>query len=147
MSANNNEIAYQLYKSLGKDRTYARVAEIMGKSEKTIRNYGYQGKWQERLNEEVLEKADAINKKREELELKGFEVALAVMDVLSEKIKGGKITKEMAQIYETFLTCPLSVVGKGETVKEQSAGATSNTNDNEKIEIVFDMNGGVSSED
>ena len=144
MSANNNEVAYQLYKSLGEERTYAKVAELLGKSEKTIRNYGYQGKWQERLNNEFLEKSDAINKKREELELKGFEVALAVMDALSEKVKNGKITKEMAQIYEVFLTCPLSMVNKATGVEEQSAG---DVHGKEKIEIIFDVNGGVSSED
>lgn len=142
-----SEKGYQLYKSLGKERTYTKVAELMGLSIKTVETWGYKEKWQEKINEEYEKKAEELQNKREELELKGFEVALAVMDVLSEKIKGGKITKEMAQIYETFLTCPLSVVDKGETVKEQSAGATSNTNDKEKIEIVFDMNGGVSSED
>ena len=39
VSANNNEVAYQLYKSLGEERTYAKVAELLGKSEKTIRNH------------------------------------------------------------------------------------------------------------
>jgi predicted transcriptional regulator len=144
VSADNNEVAYQLYKSLGEERTYARVAELLGKSEKTIRNYGYQGKWQERLNNEFLEKSYAINKRREELELKGFEVAIAVMDALSEKVKNGKITKEMAQIYEVFLTCPLSMVNKAGGVEEQSAG---DVHGKEKIEIIFDVNGGVSSED
>lgn len=144
MSANNNEVAYQLYKSLGAERTYARVAELMGKSEKTIRQYGYQGKWQERLNSEFLEKSEKINQKREELELKGFEVAIAVMDALSEKVKSGKITKEMAQVYEVFLTCPLSMVDKANGVEDQSAG---DVNGKEKIELIFNVNGGVSSED
>lgn len=147
MAMKNSEIGYQLYKSLGKDRTYAKVAELMGMSEKTIKKWGCTDKWQDKLKADYIDLSVELSEKRQQLELKGFEVALEVMDALNEKVKSGKITKEMAQIYETFLTCPLSVVGKGETVKEQSAGATSNTNDKEKIEIVFDMNGGVSSED
>lgn len=144
MSMKNSEIGYQLYKSLGKDRTYAKVAELMGMSEKTIKKWGCTDKWQDKLKADYIDLSVELSEKRQQLELKGFEVALAVMDALSEKIKSGKITKEMAQIYETFLTCPLSVVDKAESVKDQSAG---DVNSKEKIEIIFDVNGGVSSED
>lgn len=118
-----SEKGYQLYKSLGKERTYAKVAELMGLSVKTVESWGAKEKWQEKINEDYERKAEEIRKKREELELKGFEVALAVMDALSEKVKNGKITKEMAQIYEVFLTCPLSVAGKAESA-ESSQQAT-----------------------
>ena len=139
-----SEKGYQLYKALGKERSYAKVAELMGLSEKTVEAWGYKEKWQDKINDEFERQALALQQKREELELKGFEVALAVMDALSDKVKSGKITKEMAQIYEVFLTCPLSVVNKANGVEVQSAG---DANNKEKIEIIFDVNGGVSSED
>jgi hypothetical protein len=73
----------------------------------------------------------------------GFEVAIAAMKKVKEQVENKGLSKELAQIYETFLSCPLSVIG--ETVKEQTAGASSNADN--KIELVFDINGGVSSED
>ena len=125
LSANREEVAYQLYKALGKERTYARVAELMGKSEKTIRDYGIRGKWQDRLDADFLLKAEEINKKREELEYLGFEVAIAAMKKIKEHVENKGLSKELAQIYETFLSCPLSVIGQTGSLEEQSAGATS----------------------
>ncbi|WP_234305330.1 hypothetical protein [Deinococcus ficus] len=43
------EDCFQIYVSLGEERTIERVAEITQKSPKTIYNYSYQGKWKERL--------------------------------------------------------------------------------------------------
>ena len=145
MSAERQEMAYELYKTLGEKRTYGQVAEIMGLKEKTIQTWGYKNKWQDRLKEDYKEKTAEIKQKREELELLGIDTALAALTLIKSRIESGKLGKETAQTYEAFLRTPLELLGIGETVKEQSAGATSNTDN--KIEICFDINGGVSSED
>ena len=44
-----SEKGYQLYKSLGKERTYTKVAELMGLSIKTVETWGYKEKWQEKI--------------------------------------------------------------------------------------------------
>lgn len=145
MSAERQEMAYELYKTLGEKRTYGQVAEIMGLKEKTIQTWGYKNKWQDRLKEDYKEKTAEIRQKREELELLGIDTALAALTLIKSRIESGKLGKETAQTYEAFLRTPLELLGIGETVKEQSAGAMSNTDN--KIEICFDINGGVSSED
>ena len=61
-----SEKGYQLYKALGKERTYTKVAELMGLSEKTVETWGYKEKWQEKINAEYEQKAEQISKKREE---------------------------------------------------------------------------------
>ena len=145
VSAERQEMAYELYKTLGEKRTYGQVAEIMGLKEKTIQTWGYKNKWQDRLKEDYKEKTAEIKQKREELELLGIDTALAALTLIKSRIESGKLGKETAQTYEAFLRTPLELLGIGETVKEQSAGATSNTDN--KIEICFDINCGVSSED
>lgn len=147
MSAERQEMAYELYKTLGEKRTYGQVAEIMGLKEKTIQTWGYKGKWQDRLKEDYKEKIAEIKQKREELELLGIDTALAALNLIKTRIESGKLGKETAQTYEAFLRTPLELLGVGETVKEQSACATSNTDNNNKIEVIFDINGGVGSED
>lgn len=125
MSAERQEMAYELYKTLGEKRTYGQVAEIMGLKEKTIQTWGYKNKWQDRLKEDYKEKTAEIKQKREELELLGIDTALAALNLIKTRIESGKLGKETAQTYEAFLRTPLEVLGVGETVKEQSAGATS----------------------
>lgn len=143
MKAEKHELAFQIYYSLGESRTCKQVADLMGLKEKTIQTWSSNYKWSERLENECKAKSEEIKRKREELEYLGFEVALAALKKVKEQVEDKGLSKELAQIYETFLSCPLSVIG--ETVKEQSAGATSNADN--KIELVFDINGGVSSED
>lgn len=145
VSAERQEMAYELYKTLGEKRTYGQVADIMGLKEKTIQTWGYKGKWQDRLKEDYKEKTAEIKQKREELELLGIDTALAALTLIKSRIESGKLGKETAQTYEAFLRTPLELLGVGETVKVQSAGATSN--ENKKIEVIFDINGGVGSED
>ena len=58
-----SEKGYQLYKSLGKERTYTKVAELMGLSIKTVETWGYKEKWQEKINEEY-EKKEAYKESR-----------------------------------------------------------------------------------
>lgn len=143
MSA-RSEAGYELYKALGSERTYGRVAELMGLSEKTVRQWGYKEKWQERLNNDFIDKSKEIQKKREELEHLGFDVAITALGKIKDKIEDSKLSKELGQIYELFLTTPYKAFGITESVEEQSACATSGA---DKIEIKFDITGGVSSED
>jgi hypothetical protein len=143
MGKAKQDLAYELYYSLGEKRSYEKVAELMGLSVKTIGLWGSKCGWQERLSADQTQKAEEVKRKREELECLGFEVAIAAMKKVKEQVENKGLSKELAQIYETFLSCPLSVIG--ETVKEQTAGASSNADN--KIELVFDINGGVSSED
>ena len=145
MSAERQEMAYELYKTLGEKRTYGQVAEIMGLKEKTIQTWGYKNKWQDRLKEDYKEKTNEIRQKREELELLGIDTALAALNLIKTRIESGKLGKETAQTYEAFLRTPLELLGVGETVKDQTACASPSTDN--KIEICFDINGGVSSED
>ena len=145
VSAERQEMAYELYKTLGEKRTYGQVAEIMGLKEKTIQTWGYKNKWQDRLKAEYKAKTEELIEKREQLQLLGIDTALAALGLIKSRIESGKLGKETAQTFEAFLRTPLEVIGVGETVGDQSACATSNTNN--KIEVIFDVNGGVSSED
>lgn len=145
VSAERQEMAYELYKTLGEKRTYGQVAEIMGLKEKTIQTWGYKNKWQDRLKEDYKEKTNEIRQKREELELLGIDTALAALNLIKTRIENGKLGKETAQTYEAFLRTPLELLGVGETVKDQTACASPSADN--KIEICFDINGGVSSED
>lgn len=124
---NKHELAFQLYKSLGSDRSCGKVAELMNLREKTIQNWSYQDKWQERLDREYGEVAADIKAKYEKLENLGIDVALAVMERIKGEVdKGVVLTKDLASIYKDFLSCPLSLIGTGETVGTQPVGVNNN---------------------
>ena len=139
VSAERQEMAYELYKTLGEKRTYGQVAEIMGLKEKTIQTWGYKNKWQDRLKEDYKEKTAEIKQKREELELLGIDTALAALNLIKTRIESGKLGKETAQTYEAFLRTPLELLGVGETVKEQSACATSIEDTGLKFDYTFEI--------
>lgn len=119
MGKGKSELAYQLYNSLGSERTYGKVAELLNLSEKTVRKWGYEYKWQERLENEYKDKSEALKRKREELECLGFEVALDALKEVQAQVKDKKLNKDLAQIYETFLSCPLTLMGTSEKEKTE----------------------------
>lgn len=137
MGTKKQELAYQLYNSLGSERTYGKVAELLGLSVKTIELWGSKNGWQERLEQEQKEKAEILKRKREELECLGFEVALDALKEVQAQVKEKKLSKDLAQIYETFLSCPLTLMGTSE--KEKTEGK-------ESINISFDITGGAEDE-
>ena len=139
MSAERQEMAYELYKTLGEKRTYGQVAEIMGLKEKTIQTWGYKNKWQDRLKEDYKEKTNEIRQKREELELLGIDTALAALNLIKTRIESGKLGKETAQTYEAFLRTPLELLGVGETVKDQTACASPSADTENKIEVTWQI--------
>lgn len=114
VKADKHTMAYQIYSSLGEKRTYERVAELMGLSVKTIQQWGYQDKWKERLEQEYKDKSETLKRKREELECLGFEVALDALKEVQAQVKDKKLSKDLASIYETFLSCPLTLMGPSE---------------------------------
>lgn len=114
MGKAKNEMAYQLYNALGSERSYQKVAELMGLSVKTIGLWGSKYSWQERLEQEQKEKAEKLKQKREELECLGFEVALDALKAVQAQVKDKKLSKDLASIYETFLSCPLTLMGPSE---------------------------------
>lgn len=134
MKAGRAELAYELYNSLGEDRTYAKVAELMDLSVKTIEKCGSDNKWQERIDKEYKSKSEEIRRKREELEGLGLDVAITSMGKIKSRIEADKLDVDLAKIYEVMLKSPLSVCGLAESVKVQSADATSNA-DNSKLEV------------
>ena len=146
MGKARQDLAYELYNSLGEKRSYEKVAELMGLSVKTVGLWGSKGKWQEKIEQEYQAKTNEIRQKREELELLGFDVALSALGKIKDKINDGKLNKELGQIYELFLSCPFNLNNSPSGVEDKSAGDVNNNTDN-KIEICFDINGGVSSED
>lgn len=137
MGTKKQELAYQLYNSLGNERTYGKVAELLGLSVKTIELWGSKNGWQERLEQEQKEKAEKLKQKREELECLGFEVALDALKEVQAQVKDKKLSKDLAQIYETFLSCPLTLMGTSEKEK---------TEEKDGISISFDIKGGVDGE-
>lgn len=137
MGTKKQELAYQLYNSLGNERTYGKVAELLGLSVKTIELWGSKNGWQERLEREQKEKAERLKQKREELECLGFEVALDALKEVQAQVKDKKLSKDLAQIYETFLSCPLTLMGTSEKEK---------TEEKDGISISFDIKGGVDGE-
>lgn len=139
VSAERQEMAYELYKTLGEKRTYGQVAEIMGLKEKTIQTWGYKNKWQDRLKEDYKEKTNEIRQKREELELLGIDTALAALNLIKTRIESGKLGKETAQTYEAFLRTPLELLGVGETVKDQTACASPSADTENKIEVTWQI--------
>lgn len=114
MSKEKEELAYELYNSLGQERTYAKVAQLLGLKEKTVRVWGSKNGWKERLEKEHKEKAESLKRKREELECLGFEVALDALKAVQAQVKDKKLSKDLASIYETFLSCPLTLMGPSE---------------------------------
>lgn len=124
MGKGKSELAYQLYNSLGSERTYGKVAELLNLSEKTVRKWGYEYKWQERLEQEYKEKSEDLKRKREELECLGFEVALDALKEVQAQVKDKKLSKDLAQIYETFLSCPLTLMGASEKEKTEEQPTT-----------------------
>lgn len=124
MKKEKHTLAYELYAALGEKRTYSKVAEIMGLSEKTINSWGYKYKWQEGLEKEHKEKAEDLKRKREELEYLGFEVALDALKEVQAQVKDKKLSKDLAQIYETFLSCPLTLMGASEKEKTEEQPTT-----------------------
>jgi hypothetical protein len=148
VKAEKHELAFQIYYSLGESRTCKQVADLMGLKEKTIQTWSSTYKWSARIEKELKEKSEEIKRKREELESLGFEVAIAALNKLKEQIDSGKgLSKEKAQMFEIYLSCPLSLIGNAESGQMQSAGDVNSGNGKEKIEIIFDINGGVGSED
>lgn len=139
MSAERQEMAYELYKTLGEKRTYGQVAEIMGLKEKTIQTWGYKNKWQDRLKEDYKEKTAEIRQKCEELELLGIDTALAALNLIKSRIESGKLGKETAQTYEAFLRTPLELLGVGETVKDQTACVLPSADTENKIEVTWQI--------
>lgn len=137
MSKEKEELAYELYNSLGQERTYAKVAQLLGLKEKTVRVWGSKNGWKERLEKENKEKAEGLKRKREELECLGFEVALDALKEIQAQVKDKKLSKDLAQIYETFLSCPLTLMGTSEKEK---------TEEKESINISFDITGGAEDE-
>ena len=137
MGTKKQELAYQLYNSLGSERNYGKVAELLGLSVKTIELWGSKYGWQERLEQEQKEKAEKLKQKREELECLGFEVALDALKEVQAQVKDKKLSKDLAQIYETFLSCPLTLMGTSEKEK---------TEEKDGISISFDIKGGVDGE-
>lgn len=135
VSAERQEMAYELYKTLGEKRTYGQVAEIMGLKEKTIQTWGYKNKWQDRLKEDYKEKTAEIRQKCEELELLGIDTALAALNLIKSRIESGKLGKETAQTYEAFLRTPLELLGVGETVKDQTASPSTDN----KLEMTWQI--------
>ena len=137
MGTKKQELAYQLYNSLGSERNYGKVAELLGLSVKTIELWGSKYGWQERLEQEQKEKAEKLKQKREELECLGFEVALDALKEVQAQVKDKKLSKDLASIYETFLSCPLTLMGTSEKEK---------TEEKESINISFDITGGAEDE-
>lgn len=119
MGTKKQELAYQLYNSLGSERNYGKVAELLGLSVKTIELWGSKYGWQERLEQEQKEKAEKLKQKREELECLGFEVALDALKEVQAQVKDKKLSKDLASIYETFLSCPLTLMGTSEKEKTE----------------------------
>lgn len=152
--------AFEYYYSLGSARTYEQVAQKFNVKYSTVNNWGYKEKWQEEVryrDTELLKENRRLSLIGRRSEAKTYKkVADASIQTYIEKLKKGKIEIKSVKDLDLLvrLSCYLDEfveLGEekiiAESVEEQSAGATSNTNDNEKIEIVFDMNGGVSSED
>lgn len=139
MGKARQDLAYELYNSLGEKRSYEKVAELMGLSVKTIGLWGSKGKWQERIEEEYQSKTNEIKRKREELELLGFDVALSALGKIKDKVDSGKLSKELAQIYDLFLSCPYKLNNSSPSgVEDKSAGDVNNTTDN-KLEMTWQI--------
>ena len=138
MGKARQDLAYELYNSLGEKRSYEKVAELMGLSVKTVGLWGSKGKWQEKIEQEYQAKTNEINQKREELELLGFDVALSALGKIKDKINDGKLNKELGQIYELFLSCPFSLNNSPVGVEDKSAGDVNNNTDN-KLEMTWQI--------
>lgn len=142
-----SDIGFELYTNLGVERSYGRVAEIMGLKEGTVRNWASKENWQERLNAEIAKKNIELKAKKEELEVLGFDVAIAALQKIKAQIETGGLSKELGQIYEIFLTSPFKVIEEARGVESQSADATPVNVAGTNITLSFDMNGGPDHDD
>ena len=59
------------------------------------------------------------------------------MKEVQAQVKDKKLSKDLASIYETFLSCPLTLMGTSEKEK---------TEEKESINISFDITGGAEDE-
>lgn len=147
MGKGKSELAYQLYNSLGSERTYGKVADLLGLSEKTVRKWGYEYKWQERLEQEYKDKSETLKRKREALECLGFEVALDALKEVQAQVKDKKLSKDLASIYETFLSCPLTLMGTSEKEKTEEQPTTTPVDTPETRSVLNQINESLSALD
>lgn len=152
--------AFEYYYSLGSARSYEKVAQKFNRSEKTVNTWGYKEKWAEEVRyrdtEQLKENRRQSLISRRSSASKYQKLVDGSLKVYLEELKKGRIKVETVKDLDTLvkLACYLDdfvLDGEdriiGETVEEQSAGDVNNSAENEKIEIIFDLNGGVSSED
>ncbi len=153
--------AFEFYYSLGSARTYEQVAQKFNKSEKTIRQWGYKEKWSDEIkirDREVLKQNRENAIKANSTKIKSYrKINEAVVKGLVDKLKKGVLDDKGVKSYLDVARFDLGLYDLevrdfdlliGETVEEQSAGdVNSETKVKEQIELIFDIKGGVSSED
>lgn len=119
--------AFELYNSLGAERSYEKVAYYMGVTPRSVETWGSEFKWQERLKKKEEEQKERYKKEYEELAETQLKIKLLMAQKYLESIEKRSISdyKEYLGVVGTEVN--LSSLGIAESVEDQTACALSNT--------------------
>lgn len=142
------EDCFTIYVSLGEDRTIEKVADITGKSPKTVYNYSYLGKWKDRLKEiheedkslvaAFLRDSSAANAVLESEVMRGY--SQKILEVIKESLDMIKPTDNPREL-KTLLDSYRLINGQPTEISKQEVSHinTDNLSDAELEEVAEDL--------